>query len=110
MEIGDHCWIGEEAWIDNLGMVRIGNNVCVSQGAFILTGNHDFTKPGFDLMVKPITIEDGAWIGAKSVVCPGVTINENAVLTTGSVANGNLEAGGIYRGNPAQKIKDRVIG
>src|SRR6476619_5535921 len=42
LEIGDHVWIGEEAWIDNLALVVLGNNVCISQGAYLLTGNHDY--------------------------------------------------------------------
>jgi acetyltransferase-like isoleucine patch superfamily enzyme len=47
LEVGDHVWIGEEVWIDNLAKVRIGSNVCISQGAMLLTGNHDFTKSTF---------------------------------------------------------------
>lgn len=109
LSIGDHVWIGEEVWIDNLAQVSIGSNCCISQGAFILTGNHNFGRSTFDLMVKPVTIRDGAWIGAKSIVCPGVTAEACAVLTAGSVANQNLEAFGIYRGNPAVKIKERQI-
>ena len=41
LEIGDHTWIGEGVWIDNLGQVEIGNNVCISQGALLLSGNHN---------------------------------------------------------------------
>ena len=52
-------------------------------------------------MVKPITVEDGAWVGAKSVVCPGVTVGRDAILTVGSMATANLEAGKIYQGIPA---------
>lgn len=110
LTIGNHCWIGEKVWIDNLEVVAIGNNVCISQGAMLLTGNHNFTKPTFDLMVKPITLEDGAWIGTRAVVCPGVTVGEHAVLAVGSVATKNMEAFGIYQGNPAAWVKKRVIG
>jgi putative colanic acid biosynthesis acetyltransferase WcaF len=109
LEIGDHVWIGENVWIDNLGKVKIGSNVCISQGAMILSGNHNFSKSSFDLMVKEITIEEGAWLGAKSLVCQGVTIGSHAVLSVSSVASENLEPYTIYRGNPAVKIKDRVI-
>lgn len=109
LELGNHIWIGEHVWIDNLGKVSIGNNVCVSQGAFLLTGNHDFTKQSFDLMVKPITLEEGVWIGANAIVCPGVICNNYALLTVGSVATTNLLAYGIYSGNPAMKIKERIF-
>lgn len=109
LELGDHIWIGEHVWIDNLAKVTIGNNVCLSQSAFLLTGNHNYTKTGFDLMVKPIILEDAVWIGANAIVCPGITCASHAILSVGSVATSNLEAYGIYSGNPAIKIKDRIF-
>ncbi len=109
LKIGNHCWIGEEVWIDNLEEVTIGDNVCLSQGAFLICGNHNYKSPAFDLIVKPIHVESGSWIGAKSVVGPGVTVGSHAVLSFGSVASNNLEAYSIYRGNPATKIKTRTI-
>lgn len=110
LTVGNHCWIGENVWIDNLAEVRIGAHVCLSQGAMLLTGNHNFTKPTFDLVVRPITLEDGAWVGARAVVCPGVTLSEHAVLAVASVATKNMEAFGVYQGNPAAWVKKRVIG
>jgi putative colanic acid biosynthesis acetyltransferase WcaF len=109
LKIGDQVWIGEKVWIDNLDQVSIGNNVCLSQGAFILCGNHNYRKKTFDLMVAPVTLEEGVWIGARAMVCPGVTGRSHAVLTAGSVAYKNLEAYGIYQGMPAQLVKQRVI-
>lgn len=107
--VGDDCWIGEGCWIDNLDKVFIGNNVCISQGALLLTGNHDYTNPSMPYRNAPIHIEDGAWIGAKAVVCPGVTAHRNAILTVGSVATKDMEAGSICQGNPAVKIRTRKI-
>jgi putative colanic acid biosynthesis acetyltransferase WcaF len=109
LEIGNDVWIGEKAWIDNLGMVSIGDNACISQGALLLTGNHDYRTPTFELMIGTITIEDGVWIGAKATVCPGVTCKSHSVLTVSSVATKDLDAYSIYQGVPAQKIKDRII-
>ena len=60
-------------------------------------------------MVKEITLEDGVWIGAKAVVCPGVTAFSHAMLTVASVATKNLEAYSIHSGNPAIMLKQRVI-
>lgn len=109
LKIGDHSWIGENSWIDNLGEVIIGDNVCLSQGAFLLCGNHNYKKPTFDLIVGDITLEDGVWIGAQALVGPGITCHEHSVLSVKSVATSNLEAFGIYRGNPAVKVKERKI-
>lgn len=109
LKIGNHCWIGEDVWIDNLEEVTIGDHVCLSQGAFLICGNHNYKSTAFDLIVKPIHIESGAWIGSKSIVGPGVTVGSHAVLSLGSVASNNLDSFSIYRGNPAIKIKSRNI-
>ena len=109
LTIGDNCWIGENVWIDNIDEVTIGSDVCISQGAMLLIGNHDYTVPSMPYRNAPIVIHDGAWIGAQSVVCPGVVVDECAILTVGSIATKDLEAYGIYQGNPAQKIRVRTI-
>ena len=109
LTIGDYVWLGENCWIDNLDRVTIGSHVCISQGALLLTGNHDYTLSSFDYRNAPVVIEDGAWIGARAVVCPGVTVRSHAILTVGSIATKDMEAYGIYQGNPAQLIRKRVI-
>lgn len=107
--VGDNCWLGEDCWIDNLDKVFIGSNVCISQGAMLLTGNHDYTVVNMPYRNAAIHIEDGAWIGAKTVVCPGVTVRRNAILTVGSIVTKDMEVNGIYQGNPAVKIRERKI-
>tara|TARA_R110002049_G_scaffold261136_2_gene437244 strand:+ start:7781 stop:8329 length:549 start_codon:yes stop_codon:yes gene_type:complete len=109
LTIKDNVWIGEHVWIDNLAEVTIASNVCISQGAMLLCGNHDYKKSTFNLIVKPIDLEEGVWIGAKSIVCPGVTCKSHAILSVGSVASKDLEAYTIYQGNPAIKIRERIV-
>jgi putative colanic acid biosynthesis acetyltransferase WcaF len=109
LEIGDHVWIGEGVWIDNLALVSIGSHVCISQGALLLTGNHNYKKKTFDLMVGKIILADGAWVGAKSVVCPGVTCGSHSVLAVGSVAAKDLKPYFIHQGNPAVPVRERTI-
>lgn len=109
LTIGDNCWLGERCWIDNLDRVAIGSNVCISQGAMLLTGNHDYKVATMPYRNAPIVIEDGAWIGANSTVCPGVTVYRNAILTVGSIVTKDMDANGIYQGNPAVKIRTRKI-
>lgn len=94
LTLGNNVWLGENVWIDNLDFVKIGNNVCISQGALLLTGNHDYTLSTFDYRNGPIIIEDCAWIGAKTVVCPGVKVQSHAILTVGSTATKDMEAYG----------------
>jgi putative colanic acid biosynthesis acetyltransferase WcaF len=109
LSVGNYVWIGENVWIDNLVKVSIGSNVCISQGAMLLTGNHNYKKSTFDLITGEIKLEEGVWIGAKAVVCPGVSCASHALLTVSSVATENLQAYTIYQGNPAVKVRDRVI-
>lgn len=108
LEIGNNVWIGEDVWIDNLGKVLIGNDVCISQGAYLLTGNHNYKSQKFDLIVSGIKICDGVWVGAKSIVCPGVTCFMNSILTAGSVITSDMDENFIYQGNPAKIIRERV--
>ena len=109
LSIGDHSWIGENAWIDNLAPVVIEDNVCLSQGVYLCTGNHDWRSPTFDLRLGEIRLQQGSWIGAKAVVGPGLTVGRGAILTLGGVATRSLDAMTIYTGNPAIAVKKRVI-
>jgi putative colanic acid biosynthesis acetyltransferase WcaF len=109
LTIGDHVWLGEECWLLNLERITIGSNVCISQRAFLCTGNHNYQLPAFNLITQPVTVEDGAWIGAGAWVGPGVIVGDHAVLSAGSVATKNLEPSGIYQGNSAVLRKPRVI-
>jgi len=109
LQLGDHVWLGEGVWIDSLAPVRIASNVCLSQEAYLLTGNHNYKDPAFGLVVEEIRIEDGVWIGARAMVCPGVHVRRNTVLTVGSVLHSDSVEGGIYRGNPAQLVRQRRI-
>ena len=109
LTIGDYSWIGEHVWIENLAQVTIGSHCCISQGAMLLCGNHDYKKPNFDLLIQPISLEDGVWVGAMARVAPGVCAHTGSVLTFASVATSDLEAWGIYQGNPAQRMRTRTL-
>lgn len=106
--IGNYSWLAD-CYIENLAPVIIGSHCCISQQAMLITGNHNYRKISFDLITAPIILEDGTWIGAGAKVSPGVTLHSHAILTMGSTATKNLDAYGIYRGNPATKIKEREI-
>ncbi|NQU73930.1 MAG: colanic acid biosynthesis acetyltransferase WcaF [Candidatus Omnitrophica bacterium] len=109
LTIGDNVWLGENVWIDNLADVKVGNNVCISQGAYITTGNHNYKKETFDLIVSPITIEDGVWVGARAIICPGVTLKTHCVISAGSVVTDNTNSYMVYQGNPAKPTRERKI-
>jgi putative colanic acid biosynthesis acetyltransferase WcaF len=109
LHVGDDVWIGEDVWIDNLAEVRIGSDVCISQGAYLCTGSHDWSSPYFRLITRPITVGSGAWLCARSSLGPGVSAGQGAVLTLGSAAHANLDPWSIYSGVPAKRIKSRTF-
>lgn len=109
LEVRDHSWIGEDVWIDNLSQVTIGPHACISQGAYLCTGNHDWSSTNMKLFRRPIVCGRGSWVGARAVVCPGVTIGEGAVLTAASVASKNVPPFEIHGGNPALFVRCRVL-
>ncbi len=85
LEMGNHCWLGEGAWLLNLEQITLGSNVCVSQDAFLCTGSHDHRLPGFDYDNAPIVVGDGAWIAARAVVLRGSVVPPGSVVSANSV-------------------------
>lgn len=105
--VGDHAWIGERVWIDNLALVTLGPHSCVSQGAYLCTGSHDWGRESFDLITRPITVQQGAWVGAMARVAPGVTLQGGAVLAMGSVATNDVPVMRVWAGVPARDVRAR---
>jgi putative colanic acid biosynthesis acetyltransferase WcaF len=107
LKVGRACWLAEAAWIDNLAPVVLGDHVCLSQGAYLCTGNHDFRSPTFDLRIRSIRIGSEAWIGAASVLSPGTVVGSGTVIGIGSVVRGDIPENVIVRGNPAAVVGKR---
>ena len=109
LSIGNHSWIGEQVWIDNLDQVTIGNHCCISQGAMLLCGNHDYTKGTFDLVINSIILDDGVWVGARGLIGPGVHLKKNSVISAATIQTKSTEMNCVYKGNPALLHSDRVM-
>lgn len=106
---GTNCWFGEDCWIDNLDRVELGDNVCISQGAYLCTGSHDWSDPSFGLVTRPIVIEEGGWVAARASVGPAVVMGAYAVAGFGSVITRNIPAYEIHSGNPGALVRRREI-
>lgn len=107
LRIGDHTWIGEGSWIDNLALVDIGSHACISQGVYFCTGSHDHRKRSFDLITAPIVVGDGAWVAAQTTLLQGVAVGENALVAAASMVHKDVPPATIVGGNPAKPIRDR---
>ncbi len=109
LAVGDNVWIGESVWIDNLVQVTMHSDVCLSQGAVLLTGNHDYKSKSFELLTGEIFLESGVWIGAKAMVGPGVRCYSHSVLSAGSITFKDTLPYYIYQGNPAEPKRKRLF-
>jgi putative colanic acid biosynthesis acetyltransferase WcaF len=107
LDVGEHSWIGEETFLLNMEPIVIGAHCCVSQRAFLCTGNHDYRQVNMPFRNRSIVIEDGAWVGAQAFVGPGVTVGSEAVVAAGSVVTRSLPRGMRCAGNPCVPLGPR---
>lgn len=107
--IGDYSWIGDDTVLYSLGDIYIGKNVAIAHRNYFCTGLHDISKITFDIMQKPIIIEDECWIANDVFVGPGVTIHKGCVIGARSSLFSNMPAGMICYGAPARPVKKRII-
>jgi putative colanic acid biosynthesis acetyltransferase WcaF len=85
LTVGEDAWIGENVWIDNISKVSIGANTCISQGVYVCSGSHDFYDEEFSLLMQEVEIGSNCWIAAKSLIGPGVKIEDGSFIKFGSV-------------------------
>ncbi|HTQ03953.1 MAG TPA: acyltransferase [Polyangiaceae bacterium] len=106
--IGDDCSIGDGLILDLSDSIRIGNRVTIEPGVMLLTSTHELDFPKHragKLILNPVTIGDGAWLRARSIVLPGVTVGAGAVIDAGAVVNKDVEANTRVGGTPATKLE-----
>ena len=108
-EIGDNSFISVQCLIDGSDFVKIGKNVHLAMGVKLITSFHEFGPPRQRAgrgAKAPITIGDGCWLGASSLVLPGVEIASGCIIGAGAVVVRNTRSNGLYIGVPAKRIKD----
>jgi maltose O-acetyltransferase len=109
LRIGSDSGIGPRSQI---GEITIGNGVIIGPELIALTTNHRFEDPevwigsqGYSES-QPIEIGDGAWIGARVILLPGVRIGRFAVVGAGSVVAADVPDYAVAVGNPAKVTRD----
>ncbi len=110
LRVGEFSGIGERVWIDNLAMVTLGPNCILSQDVYVCTGNHDWSRLDLPLMTREIILERDVWVGARSVLGPGVKIGQGAVVTLGTTVLGEVPAWAIIGSTPAVQRGERRVG
>lgn len=109
LEMGPYACLGPGVNAYCMAPIRLDAYALVSQRSHLCAGTHDIEDPHFQLRARPITIGRHAWIAAEAFVGPGVTVGEGAVLGGRGVAFRDLQAWGVYSGNPAQFLKERRL-
>lgn len=112
LTIGDNFFSNYNSFIyANGSSITIGNDCLLGPDVLIINNNHSFTKGQLirkqPEVKKAVNIGNDVWIGAKSIILPGVTIGDGAVIAAGSVVNKDVKAYSVIGGVPARFIKNR---
>lgn len=111
VSLGSHSGIGIRCIVN--GPTVIGDNVMMGPEVMIFTENHKHDRTDIPMLnqgyteVQPVTVGNDVWIGARSIILPGVIIGDGAIIAAGAVVTKDVESYSIVAGNPAKKVKDR---
>lgn len=112
VSIGYNCFINRGVYITARADISIGENVLIGPGVIINSGMHHYENPDILIRnqghkIRPINIGNDVWIGANSVIMPGVTIGDGCVIGAGTIVTKSLPAFSVATGVPAKIIKYR---
>lgn len=107
--LGDGCAMADGVTAYSQDTISLGRFAVISQGVNLCAGTHDYSKPGFPLITKPINIGNNCWVAAEAFIHPGVTIGNGCVIGARSVVNKDMPAWTVCAGHPCKPIKGRVM-
>ena len=99
--------IGPRVLLDGRKGLFIGRNVVIAYDSIIWTLNHDYNDPSFKTKGAPVYIHDYAWICSRSIILPGVTIGEGAVVASNAIVTKDVQPYTIVAGIPAKIVGTR---
>jgi acetyltransferase-like isoleucine patch superfamily enzyme len=108
LRIGSSSFVNARCHFDVTNPIVIGDRVALGQEVMILTGTHDTSDPtcrNGAIVAAPVRVGGGAWLGARCVILPGVTIGEGAVVAAGAVVTRDVPPHTVAGGVPAKVIK-----
>ena len=106
IHLGKAVFINAGCKFQDQGGIFIGDNTLIGHNTVIATLNHGMLPDERgNLIPSPVHIGKGVWIGSSSVILPGVTIGDNAVIGAGSVVTKDIPADSVAVGDPAKVIK-----
>lgn len=99
--------LGDRTIVYTLGEVVIGEAATIAQEAYLCTGSHDFKDPALPLIVGRIEIKSNAFVGARAMILPGITIGQSAVVGAMAVVTKDVGDNQTVVGNPAVNILNK---
>ena len=103
--LGKNIIVNKGATILSAGKVEIGDNVLIAPEVKIATVDHDLRDRMNLFHFGKVTVKENAWICIGAIICPGVTIGQNAVVAAGAVVTRDVPDNAMVGGNPARIIK-----
>ena len=108
LHIGESCWFNDGCHLDLSSTIHIGNRVSFGHQVLLMTSTHEigsFTRRAGALVTSPIHIGDGAWLGTRSTIFPGITIGDGAVVAAGAIVIKDVLPNTVVGGVPAKIIR-----
>ncbi len=107
ISIGEHCNIGNNAFLDGRCGLSIGNRVATGSEIMVYTLQHDIDSETFAAKGGPVVIEDYVYLGPRVIILPNVRIGKGAVVAAGAVVTQDVPAFAVVGGVPARFIRER---
>lgn len=107
LTLRDRSCLGDRTNAYSLGRIEIGEGAVIAQEVYLCTGSHSFELEGLPLVVAPINVLAGAFVGARSFILPGITIGLGAIVGAASVVTRDVKAFTVNAGNPCRELRVR---
>jgi maltose O-acetyltransferase len=112
LTLGNHIFVGRDSYLQALGGITIGDHSILGSRVVILSHNHNYLTPtrlpyDSEEMVQPVVVGRYVWVGMGSMICPGTTVGDAAVVLMGSVVTKDVPPMSIVQGNPAVVVGRR---
>ena len=108
LRIGERTYINIGCFLELQDEIIIGDGVAIGHDVMFLTSSHAIgrgDRRAGATTTAPITVESGVWIGARTVILPGVTLGAGSVVAAGSIVNNDVDADTLVGGVPAKVVR-----
>jgi acetyltransferase-like isoleucine patch superfamily enzyme len=107
LRVGDRVFFNNGVFISCVHEITIGDDVAIANDAYI-TDSDSHGVEGRKVREAPVRIGNGAWIGARALILPGITIGSRALVAAGAVVTRDVPDDTLVGGNPARVIRELI--